>query len=97
MGIHTEETTIPKDTGTPVFIAALFTIAGIGKQHRCPSADEWIRKVWYIYTMEYYSAVKRNASESILMRWTKLELIIQSKLNQKEADKYCILIHIYGI
>jgi len=81
----------------PVFIAALFTIAGTWKQPRCLLADEWIRKLWYIYTMEYYSAVRRNASASILMRWTKLEPIIQSKVNQKEADKYCILTHIYGI
>ena len=69
LGIHTEETRIERDTWTPMFIAALFTIAKTWKQPRCPSADEWIRKLWYIYTMEYYySAIKKNAFESILMR-----------------------------
>ena len=79
-----------------MFTAAAFTIAGTWKQSRCPSTDEWM-KLWYIYTMEYYSAIKRNAFESVLMRWMNLELIIQSEVNQKEKDKYCILTHIYGI
>ena len=78
-------------------IAALFTIARTWKQPKCPSADEWIRKLWYIYPVEYYSAVKRNAFESVLMRWTKLEPIIQSKVSQKEKHQYSILMHIYGI
>ena len=86
-----------KDTCTQMFIAAVFTIARTWKQPRCPSADEWIRKLWYIYTMEYYSAIERNTFESVLMRWMNLELIIQSEVNQKEKDKYCMLIHIYGI
>ena len=73
-----------KDTCTPMFIAALFIIARTWKQPRCPSADEWIRKLWYIYTMEYYSAVKKNTFESVLMRWMKLEPIIQSEVSQKE-------------
>ena len=60
LGIHTEETRMERDTCTPVFIAALFIIARTRKQPRCPPADEWIRKLWYIYTMEYYSAVKKN-------------------------------------
>ena len=60
-------------------------------------ADEWIRKWWYIYTMEYYSAVKKNAYESVLMRWMKLYFIIQSEVSQKEKHQYSILIHIYGI
>ena len=64
---------------------------------RCPSADEWIRKLWYIYTMEYYSAIKKNTFESVLMRWMKLEPIIQSKVSQKEKDKYRIVIHVRGI
>ena len=68
LGIHTEETRIERDMCTPLFIAALFTIARTWKQPRCPSADEWIRKLWYIYTMEYYSAIKKNTSESVLMR-----------------------------
>ena len=67
------------------------------KQPRCPSADEWIRKLWYIYTMEYYSAIKKNASESVLMKWMKLEPIIQSEVSQKEKHQYSILTHIYGI
>ena len=67
------------------------------KQPRCPSADEWIRKLWYIYTMEYYSAIKKNTFESVLMRWMKLEPIIQSEASQKEKHQYSILTHIYGI
>ena len=63
---------------------------------RCPSAYEWIRKLWYIYTMEYYSAIKRNTFESVLMRWMKLEPIIQSEVSQKEKHQYNILMHIYG-
>ena len=77
--------------------AALFIIARTWKQPRCPSADEWIRKLWYIYTMEYYSAIKKNSSESVLMRWMKLEPIIQSEVSQKDKDQYSILTHIYGI
>ena len=67
------------------------------KQPRCPSADEWIRKVWYIYTLEYHSAIKKNAFESVLMSWMKLETIIQSEVSQKEKHQYSILMHIYGI
>ena len=63
----------------------------------CASADEWIRKLWYIYTMEYYSSIKKNAFESILMRWMKLEPIIQSLVSQKEKHQYSILTHTYGI
>ena len=83
LGIHTEETRIEKDMCTPVFIAALFIIARTWKQPRCPSADEWIRKLWYIYTVEYYPAIKKNTFESVLMRWMKLEPIIQSEVSQK--------------
>ena len=97
LGIHTEETRIERDTCTPVFIAALFTIARTWKQPRCPSVEEWIRKLWYIYTMEYYSVIKTNILESVLMRWMKLEPIIQSKVSQKEKHQYSILMHIYGI
>ena len=79
-----------------MFIAALFTIARTRKQPRCPSADEWIRKLWYMYTMEYYSAIKKNAFELVLMRWMKLEPIIQSKVNQKEKQQYSIT-HKYRI
>ena len=79
--IHTKETRIERDTCTPMFIAALFIIARTWKQPRCPSADEWIRKLWYIYTMEYYSGIKNNTFESILMRWMKPEPIIQSEVS----------------
>ena len=72
-------------------------IARTWKQPRCPSADEWIRKLWYIYTMEYYSAIKKNTFESVLMRWMKLEPIIQTEVSQKEKHQYSILTHIYGI
>ena len=80
-----------------MFIAALLIIARTWKQPRCPSADEWIRKLWYIYTMEYYSAIKNNTFESVLMRWMKLEKIIQSEVSQGEKHQYSILTHIYGI
>ena len=74
-----------KETHVPqMFIAALFITARIWKQPRCPSADEWIRKQWYINTMEYYSAIKKNTFESVLKRWMKLEPIIQSEVSQKE-------------
>ena len=69
---------------TTVLTAALFTIARTWKQPRCPSADEWIRKLWYIYTMKYYLAIKKNTFESVLMRWIKLEPIIQSEVSQKK-------------
>ena len=97
LGIHTKETRIERDTCTPTFMAALFTKARTWKQARCPTADKWIRKLWYIYTMEYYSAGKKNAFESVLMRWIKLEPIIQSEVSQKEKHQYSILMHIYGI
>ena len=84
LGIHTEDTIIERDTYIPMFIAALFIIARTWKQPRCPSVDEWIRKQLYIYTMEYYSAIKKNTFESVLMRWMKLEPIIQSEVSQKE-------------
>ena len=76
----------------------LFTIARTWKQPRChPDADEWIRKLWHIYTVEYYSAIKKNAFESVLMRWMKPEPIIQSEVSQKKKYQYSILTHIYGI
>ena len=78
-----------------MFIAALFIIAR--KQPRCPSTDKQIRKLWYIYTMEYYSAIKKNTFESVLMRQMKPEPIIQSEVSQKEKHQYSIVMHIYGI
>ena len=80
-----------------MFISALFTIARTWKQPRCPSTDEWIKRSWYINTMDYYSAIKRNTFESILRRWMNLEPMIQSEVSQKEKDKYGILTHMYGI
>ena len=131
LGIHTKETRIERDICTPVFITVLFTIARTWKQPRCPLADEWIRKLWYIYTMKYSvqfscsvvsnslqphelqharppcpsptpgvhsnSAIKKNAFESVLMRWMKLEPIVQSEVSQKEKHQYSILTHIHGI
>ena len=97
LGIHTEETRSVRDTCTPMFIAALFIIARTWKQLRRPSADKWIRKLWYIYTIEYYSAIEKNSFESVLMRWMKLEPIIQSEVSQKDKEHYSILTHIYGI
>ena len=103
LAIYPEETKIEKDTRIPLFIAALFTIAETWKQPRSPSTEEWIKKLWYIYTMEHYSAIKTNTFESVLIRWMNLEPIIQSEVSQKEKDKYhilflyCILMHINGI
>ena len=86
LDIHAEETRSERDTCTPMFITALFIIARTWKQSRYPSADEWMRKLWYIYiyTMKYYSAIKNNSFESVLMRWMKLEPIIQREGSQKE-------------
>ena len=85
-GIYPEETKIETDTGSLMFIAALFTIARTWKQHRYRSKDEWIWKFWYIYSMEYYSAIKRNPLEFVLMKWMDLEPIIQSKVSQRKIN-----------
>ena len=77
-----------------MFTAALFTIAKTWKQPRCPLTDEWIGKLWYIYTIEYYSAIKVKAFESALMRWMNLIFLIQNEVDQKQKNKYCLLIHI---
>ena len=97
LGIYTEETKIERDTFIPLFIAALFTIVRTWKQPRCPLTDEWIKKLWYIYTMDYYSAIKRNTFESVLMRWMNLEPVLQSEVSQKDKDKYRFLTHLYRI
>ena len=97
LGIHPEETKTEKDTCTPMFTAVLSTTASTWKQTRCPLTAKWMKKVWHMYTMEYHSAIKRNTSESVLMRWMSLEPIIQSEVSQKEKHKYHILTHIYGI
>ena len=96
LGIYPEKTIIQKDTCTPMFTAALFTIARTWKQPKCPLTEEWIKKMWYIYTMEYYSDIKRNEIELFVVRWMDLEPVIQSKVSQKEKNKYHILTHICG-
>ena len=80
-----------------MFIAALFTVARTWKQPSCPSTDEWIKKMWHLYKMEYYSAINRNKAELFVVRWIDLESVIQSEVSQKEKNKYCMLTHIYGI
>ena len=97
LGIYPEETKIEKDTCIPLFIAVLLTKARTWKQPRCPSTNEWKKKLWYTHTMEYYLVIKRNAFESVLMRWMNLEPIIQSEVSPKEKDKYRILTHVYRI
>ena len=94
LSIHTKEARTERDTCIPMFTVALFTIARTWKQPRCPFADKWIRKLWYIYTMEYYPAITKNIFESVLMRRMKLE---QSEVNQKEKHQYSTLMQIYGI
>ena len=96
LGIHAGKTIIQKDTCTPVFIAALFTIARTWKQSKCPSTSEWI-KMWPPYTMEHYSAIKRSETESVEVMWMNLESVKQSEVSQKKKNKYCTLTHIYGI
>ena len=86
-----------KDTCILLFVAVLFTIARTWKPPICPSTNDWIKKLWYIYTMEHYSAIKRNAFVSVLMKWMNLEPTIQSEVSQKEKDKYCVIMCIYGI
>ena len=93
LGIHMEETRIERDTCTLMFITALFTVAR-AQSNLDVLAAEWIGKLWYIYTMEYCSAIKKNAFESVLMRWVKLEPNIQSEVSQKEKHQYSILMHI---
>ena len=96
LGIYPEETIIQKDSCTPIFIVALFTIARSWKQPKCQLTDEWIKKMWYIYTMEYYSAIEWNEIGSFVETWMDVETVIQSGVSQKEQNKYCILTHICG-
>ena len=95
-GIYPEKTIIQKDTCTPVFIAELFTTARSWKQPKCPSTDDWIKKMWYMYTMEYYSAIKGNEIGSFVETWMDLETVIRSEVSQKEKNKYCILTRTCG-
>ena len=97
LGIYPEKTIIQKVSCTRMFIAALFTISRTWKQPKCPSTDEWIKKIWHIYTMKYYSAIKRNEIELFVVRWMDVESVIQSEVSQKEKNKYHMLTLIYGI
>ena len=95
MGIYPNKTIIQEDTCTPMFIAALFTIAKTWKQPKCPSTDEWI-KMWYIHTMGYYSAIKKNKIMPFAAKWMQLEIIILSEVSQKEKNKYRMIEHMRG-
>ena len=97
LGVYPKETKLEKDTCSLLFTATLFTIARTWKWPWCPSTDEWIKKLWYIGTMEYCSVIKWNAFESVLMKWMNLEPIIQSEVSQKEKDRYHILMHLNRI
>ena len=97
LGIYPEKTIIQKESCATMFIAALCTIARTWKQPKCPSTQEWIKKMWHIYTMEYYSAIKRNETASFVETWMDLETVIQSEVSQKEKNKYRILTQIRGI
>ena len=99
LGIYLKKTRslIQKDISTPMFIAALFTIAKKWKQPKCPSADEWIKKMWYIYTMDYYSAIRRKQILPFATTWMELEGIMLSDISQAENDKYQIISLICGV
>ena len=86
LGIYLDKTIIKKDTCTPMFIAALFTIAKTWKQPKCPLTDEWIKKMWYIYTMEYYSAIKKNEVMPFAAAWMQLEIIILSEVRKRKTN-----------
>ena len=94
LGIYPEKTIIQKYTCTPISISALFTIARTWKQPKCPSTDEWIKKIWYIYTMEYYSAIKRDKIGSFVRTWMDLETVIQSEV-KSEREKQISHINAY--
>ena len=97
LSIYHEKTIIQKDICTLGFNAALFTIVRTWKQPKCPTIDEWLKKMWYIYTMKYYSAIKRNKIWSFVEMWMDIESAIHSEVSQKEKNKYCTLMHICGI
>ena len=97
LGIYPEKTIIQKDTCTPMLIAALFTIAKTRKQPKCPSPDEQIKKRWYLYTVEYYSAIKKNEIMPFTATWMDLEIVILSEVSQAEKDKYHMISLICGI
>ena len=86
LGIYPDKTLIQKDTYTPVFIAALFTITRTWKQPKCPSTDEWVKKMWYIHTVEYYSAIKKNEIMPFAATWMELEIIILSEVRKRQKN-----------
>ena len=95
LGIYPEKTIVQKETCTTMFTAALFTIASTWKQPKCPQTDEWIKHMWHIYTMKYYSAIKSNEIELFVVRGMDLESVTESEVSQKEKNKYYMLTHIY--
>ena len=97
LGIYPEKIIIQKDTCTPMFTVALVTIARSWKQPKCPSTEEWIKKMWYVGTMEYYSAIKKNEIMPFAATWMDLETVILSEVSQKEKDKYHMILLICGI
>ena len=97
LGIYPEKTIIQEESCTRIFTAALFTIARTWKQAKCPSTDEWIKKIWHIYTMEYYPTIKRNKIELFVVRLMDLDSVIQSEVSQKQKNKYHMVTHIYRI
>ena len=97
LGRYLEKNMVQKDTRTPMFIAALFTIAKTRKQPKCPSTEEWIQNMWYIYTMEYYSAIKKNEIMPFAATWMDLEIIILSEVSHTEKDKYHMILLICRI
>ena len=92
LGIYPEKTIIQKETCTTMFTAALFTIARTWKQPKCPSTDKWIKKIWYTYTMKYYSAIKQNEIMPFAATWMDLETIILGEVSQKEKEKYTMIL-----
>ena len=97
LGIYPEKTTTPKDTCTPMFTAALFAIAKTWKQSKCASTEEWIKKMWYIYTMKYYSAIKRNEIPAFLATWMDLEIITLSEVSHTMRHQHQMLSLTFGI
>ena len=96
LGIYPGKTIVQKESGTTAFIAVLFTVARIWKQSMFPSTGKWIKKMWHIYTMEYYSAIKSKEIGSFVEMSIDLETVIQSEVSQKEKNKYRISMHIWG-
>ena len=97
LGVYLEKTIYQKDACTPIFTAALFTIARTWKQSKCPSTEEWIKKMWYTYTMEYYSAIKKSKIMPLTVTWMDLEIVILSEVSQTQKDKYHTISLICGI